>query len=103
MTEHVRIPRQRTLTEADRADLRSDLSDLLIAHNKCNLEIKPEVAKALNHLTVEELGMLKRGVKIGVGVATIVGTVVIVAIVGSIVAVFTKGFWATLLIKQAGK
>ena len=48
-------------------------------------------------LTAEEAGMVKRGVKVFNKGANIVGTVILVSIATGMIALFTKGFWMSLL------
>lgn len=95
------IPRKRTLTDADLVAL----AELLQTHSKCTLGLKPEVAEALNNLTPEELGMFKRGMRIIGNAANIVGATILVFMIGALIAIFTKGFWISLLtgIKAASK
>jgi len=84
--------RQRTLTKHDLEDLK----ELLKTHQVCSLNLNPDVAKALNALTPEQIGILRRIMSIMGSAAGIIGGTILVAIVGVLIAIFTKGFWSTI-------
>ena len=48
-------------------------------------------------LTVEDVVIIKNSLKVWKKATNIVGTVILTAIVITIIAVFTKGFWASLI------
>ena len=48
-------------------------------------------------LTVEDVRIIKNSLKAWKKATNIVGTVILTAIVITIIAVFTKGFWASLI------
>lgn len=74
--------RQRTLTEDDL----NAIIEAIKAHGKCNMG-----------LTFEEVTIVKKSLRAFNGAATLVGGLVITAIVGGLIAIFTRGFWASLL------
>lgn len=74
--------RQKILTDEDLAAI----IEAIAVHNKCNMG-----------LTADEVTTLKRLLKAFNGAATLVGGLIITAIVGGIIAIFTRGFWASLL------
>lgn len=78
----VRIPRQRTLTDADIAAIATALH----VQSACNVG-----------LSADEVNMLKKFLKAFNKASGIVGTLVLTAIVAGLIAIFTKGFWITLL------
>lgn len=72
----------RTLTDEDVQAIASALS----VYNSCKLG-----------LTTDEVTTLKRLLKAFNGAATLVGGLILTAIVGGLVAMFTKGFWLSLV------
>jgi len=80
----------RTLTDADI----EALADALKGHTHCNMGLTPE-----------EVTILKRVLQAFQKAAGIVGSVILTAIVIGMIAIFTKGFWASLIdgAKAAGK
>lgn len=90
----------RTLTERD-LEL---LDEMMGKHNVCALHLNPDVAKVLNKFSAEQLGILHRVLIISGKAANITGTVVLVAIVGGVIAIFSRGYWATIIqgIKKVG-
>lgn len=82
---------ERTLTPQDLADL----AEIIKKHQVCSLGIAPELAKALNELTPEQIGILRRGMIITGKAAYIVGGTILVSIVGFFIVIFSKGWWLT--------
>lgn len=74
--------RQRTLTEDDL----NAIIEAVKVHGKCNMG-----------LTFGEVTTVKKLLRAFNGAATLVGGLVITAIVGGLIAIFTRGFWASLL------
>jgi Flp pilus assembly pilin Flp len=84
---------ERTLTEADIQALAETMTGVIKDHSVCNLG-----------LTVDEVTILKRLIRVFDKATSIVGTVVLTFIAVALVAVFTKGFWISLYqgLKAAG-
>lgn len=76
-------PRKQTLTEADLKALEELLSK---SHPACAMGLTPE-----------EVTTLKRFLRAFEKAAGIVGAVILTIFVTGIIALFTKGFWATLI------
>jgi hypothetical protein len=72
---------ERMLTDDDV----NSLAEALKKHTACNMG-----------LTIEEVGTLKRALNAFDTAAGIVGKVVLTALVVAAIAVFTKGFWASV-------
>lgn len=82
------IPRERVLTDKDL----ETLADLLQTHpGSCHMGLTPD-----------EVSTLKRFLSAFYKAANVVGAVVLTALVTSLIAILTKGFWITLVtgIKQ---
>lgn len=81
--------RQRTLTD-------EDIQAISIAfqthHPACNMGLTPE-----------EVGILKKFLKAWGKATTLIGTVVLTALVLGFIGIFTKGFWITLIEGAAKK
>jgi hypothetical protein len=96
--------RRSSLTEADLLAI----SSVIKHHSNCNLGwTSDEVAEFRNHrLTTEELDVIKKFVGLFNKAANVIGTVILSAIGAALVAIITKGWWASIAsgIKQgAGK
>lgn len=74
--------RKRVLTDADI----EALADALKQHSVCHMG-----------LTSDEVSILKRILSALDNAAGIIGKVVLTAIVGTLIAIFTKGFWMYLI------
>ncbi len=74
-------PRKRTLSDADVVAL----ADAFKAHTACNMGLTPD-----------EVSTLKRLLTAFDKAAGIVGKIVLTAVVLAGIAVFTKGFWASI-------
>lgn len=74
--------RQRVLTDEDIEIISAKLKE----HQKCNLG-----------LTEEEVGFLKRFLSSWKHATSIIGSLVLVAIITGIIAIFSKGFWISLI------
>ena len=81
----------RTLTDADIAAIVEGLK----GHTHCNLGLT---------LTPDQASLLKRILEAIDGGAKIVGRTILTAIILALIAVFTKGFWFSIIsgIKAAG-
>lgn len=73
---------ERTLTPADI----EALAIALKPHQQCNMGLTPE-----------EVTILKRLLGAFQSAAGIVGSIILTAVVVAMIAVFTKGFWASLI------
>lgn len=58
--------------------------------------LRKQMPARYDDLTADEIGMVKRAFKWFNKAANIVGTVILVAFVSGLIAIFTKGFWMTL-------
>jgi len=74
--------KQRMLTDADV----EAIADALKTHSACNMGLTPAEVTTLKRF----LGAFNKA-------AGIVGTLVLTAIVAGMIAMFTKGFWTTLI------
>jgi hypothetical protein len=79
--EHL-TPRKRTLTDDDL----DAIAGAMKIHAACNMG-----------LTSDEVSTLKRFLTAFDKAAGIIGKIVLTAIVGGAIAVFTRGFWVTLI------
>jgi len=83
MTQPIeRIARQRTLTDADIAAIAAALH----VQSACNVGLTPD-----------EVSMLKRFLSAFNTASGVIGKLLLTAIFLGLIAIFTKGFWATLL------
>ena len=83
MTEYpVEQRRRRVLTDEDVAAIAEALKE----HSGCLMDFTPE-----------EVSTLKRILRAFDRAASIVGSVVLTAIVLTLIAIFTKGFWVSLI------
>lgn len=77
---------QRTLTDADIEALTEAIKGAIKGHSVCNMGLTPE-----------EVSVVKRLIHAFDKASGIVGTVVLTAIVLAVIAIFSKGFWASLI------
>jgi len=82
MTQEHQIDRKRTLTAADIEELKK----VLATHDKCTLG-----------LTSDEVSTLKRILSAFDAAASTIGKTILVAIIGTFLAMLTKGFWAGII------
>lgn len=88
---------QRSLTDADV----EAIVEALKPHSKCNVGLSEEQAKSLKilvdaELTPQEAQLAKSVLRALNKTASIIGTLVIVAIAGGAIALFTRGFWVSM-------
>lgn len=74
--------KDRTLTEADI----HAIAEVMAVHNSCHMGLTPDEVTTLKRF----LGAFNKA-------AGIIGTLVLTAIVAAVIAIFTKGFWTTLI------
>ena len=86
--------RRSILTEADLMAIAATVKE----HTKCNVGwLQEEVSELRKHgLSLEEMGVLKKFVGIFNKAATVIGTVILAAIGTALVALVTKGWWASM-------
>jgi len=77
--------RRRVLSEDDVRDIVDTLIERLPETHTCNWQLTPE-----------DVGVLKRVLKMWNMTVTVVGTAIVGSIVAGVLALLTKGFWAAL-------
>ena len=88
------IARQASLTPADL----EAIAEIVVKHNHCNLGLTPEDAIIIRQgLTADEISLVKKVSKAFDAAASLIGKTILIAIVGTLVAILTRGFWATLI------
>ncbi len=92
--EEVKDRRRSSLTEADLLAIGAVIKQ----HTNCNLGwTSEEVAEFKKHgLTTDELDVIKKFVRLFDKAANVIGTVILSAIGAALVALITKGWWASL-------
>lgn len=97
MSEEKEVTKDRRKSSLTEADLLA-ISAVIKQHSNCNLGwTTDEVAEFRKHgLTTEELDVIKKFVGLFNKSANVIGTVILSAIGAAIVAVITKGWWASL-------